>query len=602
MIEHQYTVAGQPVLIRVVEREEDLEQFRDFIRANARLLGVDSETTGLDTYSDGFRCRLAQFGTPWESFVVPVERGGRFAEDVRLALLGLDHLVLHNASYDLQVFEQTLGVPMEELWPKTTDTVTLAKLIDPRPKEAGGFGHSLEELTDRFIDSEVAQNVKGLMTRLAKEHKTTKALIWKKIDLDHPDYNLYAGMDTILAARLYNALMPMVPEVSRKLIDYEHRLSEICSYIERRGFLLDVSYTQKLSEDLSYKESVGKWLAAEMGCENVNSTDQVADVLQARGVKIIGRTPSGKRKVDKTLLDELVKNEDEFAKLVQGTKRAGKWRSAWVDNFLKTKDANDRVHPNINPLQARTGRMSITNPATQTLPAGDWMIRRCFVADEGHRIASVDYQAQELRVLAALSGDPTMIQAFINDEDLHLLTARAAFGDHITKDDPERKYAKTVNFGRVYGGGAKTVAAQTGIDLETAQTVVDGFDKAYPGVQQLSQKLQREAKQNGYITTPMGRRLPVDPQRAYSALNYLIQSTSRDVTCKALVRLHDAGFTPYIRLPIHDEILASLPEEHAKWGAADIGRLMAEEMGPVLIGTDPEVGMRSWGSLYGADY
>ncbi|WP_336600918.1 DNA polymerase [Paraburkholderia bengalensis] len=182
------------------------------------------------------------------------------------------------------------------------------------------------------------------------------------------------------------------------------------------------------------------------------------------------------------------------------------------------------------------------------------------------------------------------------------MTARAAFGDHITKDDPERKYAKTVNFGRVYGGGANTVAEQTGISIETAKQVVDGFDKAYPGVTRYSRKLANEAKRNGYIINPMGRRLPVDRSRTYSALNYQIQSTSRDVTCKALIRLHEAGFTPYLRLPIHDEIVASLPAEKANWGAREIARLMAEEMGPVLIGTDPEVGKRSWGSLYGADY
>lgn len=246
--------------------------------------------------------------------------------------------------------------------------------------------------------------------------------------------------------------------------------------------------------------------------------------------------------------------------------------------------------------------MSISGIPAQTLPSGDWLIRRCFIADEGQVLASVDYQAQELRVLAALSKDRTMIQAFANNEDLHLMTARAAFGPHIQKDDKERKWAKTVNFGRVYGGGARTVAEQTGLDLRTAQTVVSGFDRAYPGVQALSKRMAKEAEANGYITTKVGRRLPVDPSRGYSALNYLIQSTSRDVTGAALIRLHDNGFTPYLRLPIHDEILASLPEAKARWGAQRIAELMAMDMGPVHIGTDAEVGGRSWGSLYGADY
>lgn len=601
MIVHRVTVAGEPVTIHVVEHEEDLEAFRDFIRANLKFLALDSETTGLDIYSDTFRCRVVQFGTPYESWVIPVERGPRFQEDVRLALRGVEGFVLHNAAYDLQVFEQHLGVPMEDMWAKVTDTVTLSKLIDPRPKEAGGFGHSLEELTAHFIDQQVAESIKGSMARLAREHKTTKANIWKIIDFDHPEYQTYAGMDTILAARLLRRLLPLIPQVSEQkgLVRFEHKVSEICSYVERRGFLLDVEYTQQLSARLLGEQDAWKEKAAALGCENVNSPVQVADALEARGVKILGRTDGGQRKVDKSLLNDLIAQGDELAVAITEAKKAGKWRSSWVDKFLETKDSSDRVHPNINPLQARTARMSITNPATQTLPAGDWMIRRCFLADEGHLIASVDYQAQELRVLAAMSKDRTMIQAFRDGADLHLLTAKAAFGDHITKDNKaERGYAKVVNFGRVYGGGAKTVAAQTGLDIHTAKQVVDGFDRAYPGVGALSKRLATEAGQNGFIVTPTGRRLPVDPSRSYSALNYLIQSSSRDVTCRALVKLHDAGFTPYIRLPIHDEVLASLPADKAAWGAEEIGRLMAEEMGPVTIGTDPDVGGRSWGSLY----
>lgn len=242
--------------------------------------------------------------------------------------------------------------------------------------------------------------------------------------------------------------------------------------------------------------------------------------------------------------------------------------------------------------------MSITGIPAQTLPSGDWIIRRCFIADPGELIASVDYQAQELRVLAAMSGDRTMIHAFQEGADLHLMTARAAFGDHIVKGDPEREHAKTVNFGRVYGGGAKTVAEQTGLPVKQAQIVVDGFDKAYPKVGVYSKKLMGEAGYHGFITTPTGRRLPVDPDRAYAALNFMIQSTSRDVTARAIIRLHDRGFTPFMRLPIHDEVLLSLPASEAEAEAKAVADIMAERMGPVWIGTDPEVGGRSWGSLY----
>ncbi|MCM3846834.1 DNA polymerase [Pseudonocardia sp. DR1-2] len=475
-------------------------------------------------------------------------------------------------------------------------------MIDPRAPEKGGIGNALEDVTRHYIDRQIADGVKGFMSALAKEMKTTKEKVFSTVDLFNPQYVRYAGMEVILAARLLRAQLGRVPASARNLSAYEHKVAEVCSYMQRTGFLLDREYAEKLSDRLTADELLNNERAAELGVENVNSTDQVADGLERMGVRIVERTPSGKRKVDKKLLDRLVGEENPLAIAVKEAKKAGKWRKTWVDTFLATADENDRCHASINTLQARTGRMSITGIPAQALPSGDWMIRRCFTADPGQVMASIDYQAQELRVLAALSGDKTMIRAFEEGADLHLVTARAAFGDHITKDDKERKYAKVVNFGRVYGGGAKVVAEQTGLDMATAKRVVSGFDKAYPGVKTYSDKLARLAGRQGYIETPIGRRLPVDPERSYSALNYMVQSTSRDVTCRGILRLHKAGFTPYLRLPIHDEVLASVPEAKAEWGAQKIAELMAETMGPVFIGTDPEVGGRSWGSLYGADY
>jgi DNA polymerase-1 len=594
MREHKRDIGGQPVVIRAVETEEDLEEFRAFIRANIAGVGVDSETTGLDIYSGGFRCRLVQFGTASLAYVVPVERGGRFAEDVRLALKGLQSLTLHNAAYDLQVFDRALGVPMELLWPKVRDTRVLAHLIDPRGQDEGGIGHGLEGLTRFYIDADIADGVKTLMTDLAKTHKTTKSEIWKTVDYDDPHYQLYSGMDPILAVRLAQKLRPLVPKESTHLIRYEHRVAAVCSYMERTGFLLDMEYTKQLSEELVDAELAYEWKAKSFGCENVNSTEQVADILEARGVRIKERTPSGRRKVDKVLLGSLVEAGDEFAEAVMEAKKARKWRMTWVEGFLVGADPTGRCHASINPLRARTARMSITGIPAQTLPSGDSTIRRCFLADDGQVMASVDYQAQELRVLAALSGDRTMQGAFRTGADLHQITADAS--------GVSRKVGKTVNFAYVYGSGPKNIANQCGIDVDTAKKVIAGFEQAYPRVKQLSQSLQQQARRDGFVMTPSGRRLPVDPERAYSALNYLIQSSSRDITAGGLLRLHDQGFTPYLRLPIHDEVLLSVPTDKAEWGARRVGEIMATNFKGVHIGTDAEVGGRSWGSLYGSDY
>ncbi|AMS01036.1 DNA polymerase I [Mycobacterium phage ArcherNM] len=595
MIELRHEVQGDLVTINVVETPEDLDGFRDFIRAHLNCLAVDTETTGLDIYSSTFECRLVQFGTQDEAWVVPVELGDVFIEDVRIAIGALKRVVMQNASYDLQVLDQCFGIEMETLWPRVLDTQILAKLVDPRPFEAGGFGHSLEELIAEFISKEQAETVKKLMAKLAGEHKTTKAKIWATIDLFHPEYLKYAGMDTIFTARVCRSLTPLVPDVSRALVPYEHKLSEICSYIDRQGFLLDVEYSRQLAEKWLADQEVWEAIAfTEYGVDKVNSTEDLAEGLEEMGVKITGRTETGKRQVNSTLLDKLVEEGNELAAIAQEAKKLGKWRKTWVQKFLDTRDFEDRCHTFINPLQARTSRMSITGIPAQTLPSSDWIVRRCFLAEEGDVMASVDYQTQELRVLAALSGDKAMIEAFENGADLHQMTADAA--------GVPRKVGKTANFQKVYGGGATALADAVGISVPTAKRVHEAFSRTYPGVERLSKKLSMEAGRNGYIINPMGRRLPVDSARTYSALNYMIQSSSRDVTCRALIRLHEAGYTPYLRLPIHDEIVASLPASEAERAAAHIGQLMQEQMGPVLIGTDPEVGKRSWGSLYGADY
>lgn len=591
-------VSGCPVEIRVVENDIDVGQFiNDVIDNYERPWGFDTETTGLDIYSDGYRLHCFQFGLADRSYVLYPQHW--FA--VRNALDICTQLCIHNASFDIQVVERLYGYGID--WDKVTDTRILSHLVDPRGQDEGGIGHGLEALTRHYIDPEVADGVKTLVKTLAKEFRVTHSEIWKVPGIsDNSDFLRYAGMDPILAVRLCNRLGPLVPASSVGLIRYEHEIARICASMEKQGFLLDVEYTEELSDDLLEQEIEANFHArmfeqiGVFGKEfSVNSTDDVADAFEALGVQIKGRTPSGKRKVDSSFLDgfntdsPVVGSPEHLAAAVVEAKRVRKFRTTWVDGFLAGRDSNDRVHPSINPLRARTARMSITGIPAQTLPAGDSMIRSCFVADAGQSIVSVDYKAQELRVLAALSGDKTMKDAFAVDADLHQVTADAAGVD--------RKVGKMANFLVVYGGGAAKLAANANISFPQAKHTLDAFASAYPGVTKLKKVIEQEAK-SGRITTPTGRVLPVDEGREYSALNYLIQSTSRDVTCRGLLQLDEAGFTPYLRLPVHDEVLASVPTEHAEYGAKEIARLMAMEFRGVLIDTDAEVYGRSWGDGY----
>jgi DNA polymerase-1 len=458
------------------------------------------------------------------------------------------------------------------------------------------MGHSLEDVTERLIDSAVAGEVKGSMRELAKELKTTKQKVFETVSLEHPQYLLYSGMDPILTAIADIQLAKRVPEVSRDLIGFEHELAYVCAYMERTGFLLDVEYTEKLRIHYTEEQEHWEWVAAnEFGVEKVNSTNQVAEALLAQGVKL-GKTEKDNWRVDKAVLQPLVDAGNQLALAVMKAKQAGKWRKTWVDKFLDMRDAKDRCHAGINALQARTARMSIQGIAAQTFPSNEATVRNCFLAEQEHVIASIDYRAQELRVMAALSNDKVMKRAFENDDDLHWITAEAAFGDATTKHERD-KIGKPTNFGKAYGAGPKTLAEKMPYDI--AVKVSKAFDETYKGVTAHSKELMAIAKRQGYIVTPTGRRLPVDRNRAYAGLNYETQSIGRDITARGLIECKNRGLLPYLRLPIHDEAVASVPKTNAREIAEEIGDAMRiPDFYGVDIATDAEVGGRSWGSLY----
>jgi DNA polymerase-1 len=223
-----------------------------------------------------------------------------------------------------------------------------------------------------------------------------------------------------------------------------------------------------------------------------------------------------------------------------------------------------------------------------------------FIPSDGMSIISVDYSQVEMRVLAALSNDKNMTAAIMSGEDLHSSAAKLMFGDDFT--DKERKLAKVAGFAKVYGGGAAVIARQTGVDIETAQHATNRYDRAFPGIKRYGRRLQDRAEHGKLsVITPSGRPLPLDRDRLYSATNYVVQSTARDVMAQALVKLDEAGLSEYLLLPIHDEVLAEAPTADAM----EIAKLIADTMELDFMGipltTDTEVASGSWGSLYGSE-
>ncbi|GAA0455615.1 DNA polymerase [Streptomyces sp. NPDC046215] len=590
LIEH--TIKGQLVRIHVVEDERDLPAFKAFILANRDLLAHDSETTGLDWWNagpGGFLARLWQFGTADESFVIPVEKGPAFQDATRWALRTVRRLIAHNGTFDMHVAEQCLGLPMEELAPKSWDTKLLAHLVDGRAAKEGGPGLKLEELTKYYICETIAGEVKGSMTAIAAELGVKKAEVWPAIPLDHRGYLLYAGMDPILAYRLFKILMPKVPARSRNkgLISWEHRLAHITAQIERTGYLLDAEYAEAKSEELAGEQAKWENVARLEGVDNVNSNQQIITALEKRGIRLTKKTKKGNLAVDDEVLTGIgIPLTDAIIR----AKKAKKWKATWFDRALQGQDQEGRVHATVNSCQARSARMTITGViSAQTLPSGDSYVRHCFLAEPGHVTVSSDYGNMELRVIAVYSGDPTMIDAFQRGLDLHQMTADAAGVD--------RKAGKGTNLTVCFGGGWKAIVEQYGVSEIEAKKAVKAFWNTYPGVKRLADRLQREARRTGYIYTGTGRRIPVDRNRIFAALNYFIQSTSRDILARALIELHRAGYTKYIRLPIHDELVFSFPRERAAELTDKTARIMEMTIKGLLIPVDSEIGEQSWGSV-----
>jgi DNA polymerase-1 len=615
---YMHEINGSTVYAKVPETAGDLDDFKRWLEgANGRgPIALDTETTGLDIYSDGYRLRTVQFGDALTGWVIHWERGGAFVEVVLWALRRIKRLLIHNAPFDWLVLDEHAGVPLEWLAPRTTDTKILATLVDPRQPQEGGIGTGLKPLSGHYLDPS-APDTQGDLTAVFRSLGLTKATGFARIDLDHPTYNLYAALDVILTARLEPVLQHELERygVRPRLVQYEHELARICAHMQRTGMVLDEEYTRSLEARLGEEAALYAVKAARYGVENVNSTNQISEALLAMGETLTERTASGNLKVDKAVLLALAdmslqwdplesRRPNPLADAVLRAKRSGKWRETYAKTFLETVDAKGRIHPFINSLQARTGRMSITRPALQTLPSSDQMIRRCMLADEGHVMVSIDFAAVEMRVLAALADVKQMKHAIQTGQDLHDFTAGLVYGPGFTK--AHRKICKGVGFGTVYGGGPATIARQTGANIDDVAAAQRKYHRVYPEIKRAASRWQREAFSNSMVTTTVtGRRLPLDRDRTYAVVNYQVQSAARDCLGQSLLEMESRGLLPYLRLPIHDEVVASVPEREAKELAREFERCMTFDLYGVPIDTGDEgasIGKRSWGSLYGADF
>jgi DNA polymerase-1 len=565
------------------------------------LVAVDTETTGLDPRDPGAAIRLIQFGDTKHGWAVPWENWRGLALEVFKKWEGTWGL------WNLAFEAKWLSAHSPFTFPRdrTVDSMIGAHVIDPL-----GSG-ALKQNSVRYVDRRAAAGQGRLNEAFA-----ANGWSWDTVPLDFGPYHQYAALDTVLTAGMWAHQKPLLTGDYKRVFDMEMAVRFIISKMETRGARVDLDYSREKYEFLTdYAHQIETWAKAALGI-NLGSTQQLAKVLTNYGVEITSTTPTGLPQVDKALL-KIVANEDNgyspdarmIATQTLRMRRSRKYASTYFANFLAKADGNSMIHADIRTLGARTGRMSISAPALQQCPKDSALVRNAFVPSEGNVILTCDYSQIEARLLAEFSKDEDLQRAFRTaDEtggDFFVEVGKQVYADpSFTKKDRRRGLIKNVFYGKMYGAGAEKMAESAGIPVERMRDVVLSIEARFPGINQFMHKIEQLGKQReatggqGYVVTPLGRRLPCDPNKTYTLTNYVIQSSAADILKNALIRLDAAGYDPFMALPVHDEVVFDIPREYAEQAERDVPQIMAELGHPVPLTADADGPFERWGEKY----
>jgi len=300
----------------------------------------------------------------------------------------------------------------------------------------------------------------------------------------------------------------------------------------------------------------------------------------------------------------------ELAEAVLQQRKADKLATTYFLNFME-KNVDGILHPSVKTLGARTSRMSITDPALQTLPKGDDTVRRAFVPrEEGSRIITSDLDQVEFRMFASMSEDPNLVELFhradATGSDPFTEIGRQVYNEpEMQKSDKRRGLIKGVVYGRLYGAGVAKQALTAGVPEPQMRAVSDSFDVNYPGMADFQKKIERLGAERelyegqGYIYTWTGRRIPCDEGRTYTLVNYLIQGGAAEVFKSNLVKLDQADLTDHLIVPVHDEIVLEAPEKEAEEIMHTVKECMTTTEGwAVPLTADADGPLENWGAKY----
>ncbi len=424
-----------------------------------------------------------------------------------------------------------------------------------------------------------------------------KQITFNQVDVDRATE--YAAEDADVTLQLHHALWPQlaaVPRLKELYESIEQPLVMVLYRMERTGVLVDRELLKIQSSELAKRmlELQTEAHAEAGGVFNVDSPKQLQEILFGKlGLPVIRKTPTGQPSTAEDVLEELAAAYP-LPKLILEYRGIAKLKSTYTDSLPGEIDASTgRIHTSYHQAVAATGRLSSSDPNLQNIPIRTpegRRIRQAFIAPPGHLLVAADYSQIELRIMAHLSGDASLLQAFAEDRDVHQATAAEVFGAPlaaVTAD--QRRAAKAINFGLIYGMSAFGLARQLGIGRSEAQKYVDLYFERYPGVKRYMDETKQKAREAGFVETLFGRRLYLpeilsrnQALRQYaerSAINAPMQGTAADIIKRAMIAvdawLAAAHISARLIMQVHDELILEVPETQVDEVVGQLRRHMA---------------------------
>jgi DNA polymerase-1 len=428
--------------------------------------------------------------------------------------------------------------------------------------------------------------------------KGAKQTPFNQVDVDRATE--YAAEYADVTMRLHQALWPQIealPRIKNLYESIEQPLLAVLYRMERTGVLVDRALLKTQSSELAARmlELQAQAHAEAGGTFNVDSPKQLQEILFGKlGLPVMRKTPTGQPSTAEDVLEELAATY-ALPRLILEYRGVTKLKSTYTDKLPEQIDElTGRIHTCYQQGVAATGRLSSSDPNLQNIPIRTpegRRIRQAFIAPPGYSLVAADYSQIELRIMAHLSGDASLLAAFADDRDVHQATAAEVFGIPLTAvSADQRRSAKAINFGLIYGMSAFGLARQLGISRGDAQRYVDLYFERYPGVKRYMEETRRHARETGYVETVFGRRLYLpeiqsrnQALRQYaerSAINAPMQGTAADIIKRAMIEidgwLGNSQIPARLIMQVHDELVLEVANEAIEGMVPHLRRHMAE--------------------------